>query len=1230
MADPISMIASIIAIAELTATLIEHLRTATKATEEQRTLKNEANSVLGILTQLESQVRKATGSEDWFRTVQFLGVQNGPLDQYHLSLKKLTNLTKDRDSVGSKFVGAITWRYRKEDVERTIQSMRYFISMANLALSNDSFTLLQALKRDVKGLADQLSDAAVDTRKKTAEDWLLLDDPVEAHTDKVRHRHPRTGQWFLDATESWRSGDTHRLWCLGMPGAGKTILASKLIDSILDMPREQHQRICHFYFNYKESGKQDTAYVYRSLLKQLSQQSEGLSEHVKFLQDYRKTTGKEPGHELIQRYLLRELDSGVETWIVIDAFDESRDDDGLREHLLETLRSAPHSVRWLITSRDTPAVRDAMDSADVAEQNPLTISANEDDIRQYVEGRLTTDPKFKMILKKNPELRAEVVDEISHRVQGMFLLAVLHMDSLAGQSKPNAMRKALKMLPEGLDAAYDQAVQRMKDFKDWTRARSALTWIVQAQRPLHIEEFSHALSIESGMTSLDKGDVEVGEVFVDECAGLVVIEPGSQLVRLVHETAQDYFSKPRADPVLPGTSFIVAQACLSYLQLDALDEGPCESPAEVAKRIDDLPFLRYCSRYWGHHVSILLDDELMKARALKLMADTRRLGASVQVLSLPDQADLVSLSIEEFHRPWYEGSATHAYLGATPLCMVAYFGLGEVAETLLATAIDANVLDQTCSQGRTPLHYAAGSGHQRMLQLLIERGADVDIGDEHGVTALHLASDGTSPESYSTPLLWAASENRIEIVKILLEAGADIEAGNAWHRTPLHVAVRRNRSETVEFLIAKGANIEAERDGRGTPLTWAAESGHADVAKLLLEHGARLCVSSYQGSPLELAITYNHLAAEELFKTHDQRFGGNSAIVRFTMRSAISRHGHRDKAELAFRHLLEYFPESERDAVLAEELDATIRLANFDSAEFLIALGTDISKKWQFDRSIMHMSLHQNRFDLFEIGLRRGLDYEAPDVQGCRPIHHAAAGGCMQGLEWLSSRSVDLNEVDHHGWTPLHWAAFQGHGSSVDLLLAAGSRTDVIDAHNRTPLQVAAATRPMDKLLRSKLGESEKEAGSTSPSMQVTASEEAWQLLCALHLPELRGLHAYAEAEPFDPQWDWDWARSLAFFCDYSDGQFGNGRLAQLVSASNEPLYSAAKQRILESATSDEHGCVHITFESAPKLPAFCDGCCYLTIGKRYRCEYDEALNLCYRCIADAETLFPKYIFIER
>jgi ankyrin repeat protein len=126
--------------------------------------------------------------------------------------------------------------------------------------------------------------------------------------------------------------------------------------------------------------------------------------------------------------------------------------------------------------------------------------------------------------------------------------------------------------------------------------------------------------------------------------------------------------------------------------------------------------------------------------------------------------------------------------------------------------------------GSTPLLYATLYGDAEAVQRLIKSGADPNIKNAAGATAL----------------MWAV--NDLEKTRLLIEAGADVNARSEDGRTPLIIAATRyGSSQIVKLLLDHGANPSVKVPGPNgdmTPLAEAAYSGDAAVLQLLLEHGA--------------------------------------------------------------------------------------------------------------------------------------------------------------------------------------------------------------------------------------------------------------------------------------------------------------------------------------------------------------------------------------------------------
>ena len=172
----------------------------------------------------------------------------------------------------------------------------------------------------------------------------------------------------------------------------------------------------------------------------------------------------------------------------------------------------------------------------------------------------------------------------------------------------------------------------------------------------------------------------------------------------------------------------------------------------------------------------------------------------------------------------------------------------------------------TATGGHTPantlnseLHTAAEYGNTETVELLIERGANIEATDIWG----------------QTPLMIAALSGNTETVELLLDRGANIEAKDNMGRTPLHLAALCGNTETVELLLNRGANIEAKDNEGWTPLLLAALSGNTlllvtlsgntETVELLIKHGANIEAKDNEGhTPLHLAALYGNTETVEL------------------------------------------------------------------------------------------------------------------------------------------------------------------------------------------------------------------------------------------------------------------------------------------------------------------------------------------------------------------------------
>ena len=381
--------------------------------------------------------------------------------------------------------------------------------------------------------------------------WLA---PQQAETDHYTDdledarslRHYGTCQWVEERAEykAWRSlearAECDPLWICGIPGAGKTVLSSYLIDHAARGSHDTGLTILYFFFKNGNVDKNTPLAAARALIHQLLElckQRElflGL-QHCMKIAAHPKAINFKHLWELFCRYCCKLPNS----LLILDALDECADVYFLLPGLLDLAKTG--SIRVAITSRYEPELVSKLSNLLVLEMGPDDVA---NDIEAYVDYEV-----HQSTVLSNPLVRPRVIRALNARSKGMFLWTALMIKELASLTSIGEIDETLKSAPQDIDGLYGRIVKRLhtslKPAKRLLCTR-VLKWITLAKRPLHTSELEYAMRMEyaraSGGVGFDQNLLYSGKELELICGSLVSTK--HSVVQLIHLSTKDYLTTP--------------------------------------------------------------------------------------------------------------------------------------------------------------------------------------------------------------------------------------------------------------------------------------------------------------------------------------------------------------------------------------------------------------------------------------------------------------------------------------------------------------------------------------------------------------------------------------------------------------------------------------------------------------------------------------------------------------
>jgi ankyrin repeat protein/beta-lactamase regulating signal transducer with metallopeptidase domain len=417
-------------------------------------------------------------------------------------------------------------------------------------------------------------------------------------------------------------------------------------------------------------------------------------------------------------------------------------------------------------------------------------------------------------------------------------------------------------------------------------------------------------------------------------------------------------------------------------------------------------------------------------------------------------------------------------------------GDAEQVRSLISQGADVNTQEEL---GFTPLHLAALLGNQKIINILIDEGANPNIKIADEITPIYCAIVSPVADRMKvTELLIdkgaefskihiASFLGDLETVKDLINHGADIDSKDIMDTTPLHFAAAGGQKDIIKFLIDKGSDINAGAAEEFTPLhTAVCFSGDPEVINLLIAKGADVKVKGLLAASLETAAVkamISRLPEIDFTEFNSQQFGqimtdeftskhdSESTKLLLSKGAKIDEYTLFMAAEMGIKHIIE--------SAIAEGFDLNIK--DHDGATALWYAKekghTEIVELLQkhgakeiapAPGALLCRAASQGDIEKVKSLIEKGINVNTKDKEGYTAIYDAAARGHKDVVEFLINKGADINirvDIDAKNsglWTPLQTAVRHNQASVVELLISKGASVNTKDKWGFSPLHTAA------------------------------------------------------------------------------------------------------------------------------------------------------------------------------
>ncbi|KAJ6036365.1 hypothetical protein N7540_000644 [Penicillium herquei] len=606
----------------------------------------------------------------------------------------------------------------------------------------------------------------------------------------------------------------------GKLGSGKSVMLANMVDDL--HLHSQEIPVAYFFCRHDVAKTLQSRTIVGSLIRQILSNLD--TSCFPELLDTLSSCAELDEFEKMAVLLEKGFESRpLQCFLVIDGLDDlsayervvtiaelSKLQEKVNIHLCVSFRSDPtsHERRFCLEDFDNTTV--------------MPIPDNTSEIQDFILAELEACLESQKLVVGDPTLILEIREALFNGSQGMFLWAVLQIETMCSMKTDFELRQSLKNLPQDLAETFSRVLQRL-DGKEQSQQMAILKLIIAAQRPLTISEMQEALSVIPGKTEWDPSR-NLNNVYATlaTCGCLINIDEEELTTRLVHPSLKQFLLgsdlqlKTAENPfliTLDAAHGYMADIIITYLNYGVFEK---QLTRALVPRIDASTA---ASTIVQSTVSSFSSSTTIRQLAIKLLKAKSATEVDFNIGNSLSQVRPLCRHppSRDFYFYQYARAYWHSHIARTTNDTAQMRGL--LTKVLKSGRINLNHLDE---DDLTPLMCAAALGNTDIVRYLLSLDeVDINFKNQSRLTALHLA------------LL----HRHLETFSLLLDApGLEINSKDQQARTVLLIAAEQGDSSTFEEIYTgRQLDVTCTNNRGETALHIAAKQGLLEIAVLLLE-----------------------------------------------------------------------------------------------------------------------------------------------------------------------------------------------------------------------------------------------------------------------------------------------------------------------------------------------------------------------------------------------------------